>query len=150
MDEFSSSTTTADLLKDINGDRVLSKFLDEVSKKSNRNRDEIALDTATLVATRMDFVSKSTMTEDEAKMEGISNVSEEDVVSVTKLFQEKYKLSDKQVEAIHAGLYTNINTASIERCEGRKDQYFSIGIKVCFLIVKILLIPVTGGISILM
>lgn len=115
MDGFSSSTTTTDLLKDIKAHGIISRIIRDISITSDKDEDEIALDTATLVATRLDYVWKSTMSQEEAEMEGIADASEENVATVTKLFQEKYGLSDKTIGIISDGLASNINESSLAR-----------------------------------
>jgi len=142
---LTNSTTKADLLKEINGDRIISKFLDEVAKKSDKvDREEITNDTAALIATRMDFVWKSSMSEEEAAMEGISDVTEELVEKVTNDLQEKYSITDKHVAEIHNHLLSYINKGSLSRCASNKMRYLSIGVTVFLLILKIVLFFVIG------
>lgn len=141
---LSSSTTKADILKEINEDKVISKVLEQVTENSELDGDEIANDAATLIAARMDYIWKTAMTNEMALMEGIADVTEEYVESVSTEFQKKYKLKDEHIEEIHQALLTNINKDSLSRCAQSKANKFNIAVTVFLCILKIVLFFVVG------
>jgi len=125
--EYSENTTREDLLAEFKNDRIVSGVLQMIAVKAGQNREELRQDFAVLLSARMNHVWGKTMDEDEAEMEGIEAVSEQDLKDLLRKFQLKYKLTDEYVEHIQKACQEYINENTVSRGVGGSSFGFSFG-----------------------
>lgn len=140
-----SDTTAADVLQDLNNDFIVRTVLDKIAKKSNTDKDELTNDIASLLASRMNYVWRKTMSEEEAQMEGLANVTEDDLANVLKSFQHKYKLDDSYIEYLQKHITEHVDESTIER-NGKHSKFKTMRDK--YFLLKIIFLPITVGLAI--
>jgi len=146
--DFTSNTTAQEVLQDLQSDPIVVALIEKIAKKSNNDKNELTQDIAGLFSARMNYVWRKSMTDEEAEMEGLTDVSEGDVATALKSFKEKYKLDDKYIEHIEKQICEHIDESTIERDnDGKKHSKFK-NMRDKYYLLKIILLPITIGLAI--